>query len=148
MELMTQFGYLALFTASFLSASALPMSSAVFVLGMPALGYNIWLVGLVAVLGGYCGGATTYYIGWKGSDLLFGKWFKVEEAKIEQARYWFTRWGLWTLLLAAAPFIGDALCAVAGVLGVRFWKFTAVTIFGKGWHYVAMLLIWHLWSSG
>lgn len=144
-QLMAEFGYLALFIASFLSASALPLSSTIFLIGMPMLGYNIWLVGFVAVLGGYAGGLTTYYIGLTGRKIMLGRWFTVEPAKIERARYWFLRWGAPALLLAWLPFIGDALCATAGVLRINVWKFSAYAFIGKGWHYVVMLLIWKFW---
>ena len=62
-------GYLGLFIISFLAASLIPLSSELFVLGMPVLGYNIWLVAVVATLGNFFGALLNYYVGKKGSDL-------------------------------------------------------------------------------
>ena len=39
-------GYLGLFIISFLAASLIPLSSELFVLGLPALGYDVGGVGL------------------------------------------------------------------------------------------------------
>ena len=48
MDLILQFGYLGLFVITFLSASVLPLASEAVVIAMPALGFNVWLILIVA----------------------------------------------------------------------------------------------------
>lgn len=145
--LIGQFGYVGLFIISVLAASILPLSSEVFVVAMPILGYNIWVVGLVATAGNYVGALTNYYIGLKGSNLILGRFFKLDERQVARAEQWFGRWGAPALLMSWAPIVGDPLCAVAGMLHMGFWKFTIWTILGKGWRYVVLLGAWQ-WLVG
>jgi membrane protein YqaA with SNARE-associated domain len=43
-------------------------------------------------------------------------WFPVKPAMLAKAEGWYHRWGRWSLLLSWAPFGGDALTVIAGVL--------------------------------
>jgi membrane protein YqaA with SNARE-associated domain len=146
-SLIGQFGYLGLFVISFLAASIIPMSSEVVVLAMPAVGYNIWLVGLVATIGNYGGACTVYYMGQVGTDFVLSRYMTIEPEKLARAHDWFERWGPAALLLCWLPFVGDPLCGVAGMLRMNFWKFSFWTFLGKGSRYVVMLAAW-VWVVG
>lgn len=142
--LIAEFGYGGLFIISVLAASILPLSSEVFVLAMPLLGYNVWVVGIVATVGNYVGALTNYYIGRKGSNVILGRFFKLDPLQVARAERWFGRWGAPALLMSWAPIVGDPLCAVAGMLHMGFGKFSVWTIIGKGARYVVLLGAWHL----
>jgi membrane protein YqaA with SNARE-associated domain len=146
-NLIGQFGYLGLFLITFLAASIVPLSSELVVLAMPALGYNIWLVGLVASIGNYGGAVTVYYMGKFGSDFVLSRYVTIESAKLQKAQNWFERWGPAALLMCWAPFIGDALCLMAGSLHMNFGNFSLWAFLGKGGRYVAMLAAW-VWLVG
>lgn len=134
-----QFGYLGLFAISFLAASLIPLSSEIFVLAMPPLGYNAWIVGLVATFGNFAGALTNYYIGLKGSDFVFARYFQIKEESRIKAENFYTRWGPVALFFSWVPFIGDPLTAVAGALHMNIWTFTFWVIIGKGFRYVVLL---------
>lgn len=134
-----QFGYFGLFVVSFLASTILPLSTELFVIIMPPMGFNIWLVGIFATLGNYLGALTMYYMGWYGTDFVLARYVTIEQDKIDRAQTWFARWGPPTLLLSWMPFIGDPLCAVAGSLKMPFTTFTIWTIIGKGLRYVVLL---------
>lgn len=134
-----QFGYLGLFIVSFLAASILPLSTEIFVIIMPTMGFNIWLVGIFATLGNYVGALTMYYMGWYGTDFVLSRYVTIEQDKIDRAQEWFARWGPPTLLLSWVPFIGDPLCAVAGSLKMPLITFTIWTIMGKSSRYIVLL---------
>lgn len=134
-----QFGYIGLFLVSFLAATILPLSTELIVVLMPAMGFNIWLVGIFATLGNYLGALTMYYMGWYGTDFVLARYVTIEPDKLERAQDWFRRWGAPALLLSWVPFIGDPLCAVAGSLKMPFPIFTLWTIIGKGARYVVLL---------
>ena len=134
-----QFGYLGLFAISFLAASILPLSSELFVLAMPPLGYNLWLVGIVATLGNYAGALTNYYVGQKGTDFVLSRYFKVSDKTWSRAERFYERWGPIALFFSWVPFIGDPLTAVAGALRMDWRIFTFWVLLGKGFRYVILL---------
>lgn len=134
-----QFGYLGLFVISFLAASLLPLSSELFVLAMPPLGYNVWWVGIIATLGNFSGALTNYYVGRKGTDFVLGKYFQVKKETWQRAERFFQRWGPVALFFSWAPFIGDPLTAVAGAFHVDLRVFTFWVMLGKGLRYVVLL---------
>ncbi len=141
-SLITQFGYIGLFTISFLAASILPLSSEVFVLLMPTFGYNIWLVGVVATVGNFAGSLTVYYMGKKGTDYILEKYPRIQGERLARAEEWFGKWGPPVLLLAGIPVIGDPICLVAGSLHMKLLTFSIWTFIGKGWRYILLLGLW------
>jgi membrane protein YqaA with SNARE-associated domain len=60
---------------------------------------------------------------------------------LEAASGWFNRYGVWVLLLAWVPIIGDPLTVVAGLLRVRFWLFLMLVAVGKVARYAVLLQI-------
>ena len=72
MEWLLNLGYVGLFAGSFIAATVVPFSSDVLLLGMLAAGGNVWLCVLVATLGNWLGGLTSYWLGW------LGKWEWIE----------------------------------------------------------------------
>lgn len=138
-EFWFQFGYLGLFIVSFLAASILPLSTELFVIAMPQLGYNIWWVGIIATVGNYAGALTNYYIGWKGTDIAIGRWFEIKPETWDRAARFYDRWGPVALFFSWVPFIGDPLTAVAGALKMNVATFTFWVILGKGIRYVVLL---------
>ncbi|MCA9924621.1 MAG: DedA family protein [Anaerolineales bacterium] len=138
-EFFFQFGYLGLFIISFLAASLLPLSSEFFVLAMPPLGYNIWLVGIVATVGNFAGALMNYYVGKKGSDFIFARYFQIKQETWDKAESFYRRWGPVALFFSWVPIIGDPLTAVAGALHLDIRVFTFWVIIGKGFRYVVLL---------
>ena len=53
----------------------------------------------------------------------------------------FHRYGLWSLLLAWLPIVGDPLTFAAGVLGVRFPIFIALVAIGKVARYITIVAL-------
>ena len=132
-------GYLGLFIISFLAASLIPLSSELFVLGLPALGYNIWWVILVATVGNYCGALLNYFVGKKGTDFMLGRYLTIKPETLAKAERFYERWGPMALFFSWVPFIGDPLTAVAGALNMRLSTFTFWVLLGKGLRYLVLL---------
>ena len=107
-----------LFVASFLSATLLPGGSEAVLLGVLTLHPNSTTTALLlATLGNTLGGMTTYAM----ARALPQKVGAGETAgKAGQYIAQLRRWGSPALLLAWAPVIGDALCAAAGWLRLRW----------------------------
>ena len=132
-------GYFGLFLISFLSASLLPLASEFFVLGMPPLGYSIWGVLLVATAGNFSGSLLNYYIGKKGTDIVLGRYVKIDPKTWARAERFYERWGPIALFFSWVPFIGDPLTAVAGALKLHLGIFTFWVLLGKTLRYLVLL---------
>jgi membrane protein YqaA with SNARE-associated domain len=132
-------GYFGLFLISFLSASLVPLASEFFVLGMPPLGYNVWLVIVVATIGSYLGSLLNYYVGKKGTDFVLGRYIKIDPKTWTRAEKFYERWGPVALFFSWVPFIGDPLTAVAGALHMHLGTFSFWVLFGKTLRYLVLL---------
>lgn len=134
-----QFGYFGLFAVSFLSATLLPLASEFFVIAMPPLGYNTWLVILFATAGSFLGSLTNYYVGRKGTDFVLSRYIAIKPQTLARAERFYARWGPVALFFSWVPFIGDPLTAVAGALHINLRVFTFWVLLGKTLRYLALL---------
>jgi membrane protein YqaA with SNARE-associated domain len=66
------------------------------------------------------------------------RWYPVSREQVAKAEGWYHRWGKWSLLLSWAPFIGDPLTVVAGVLREPLPVFVALVTIAKVGRYVAV----------
>ena len=129
-----------MFFSAFLAATIIPASSeAVFAAllasgtGQPALLFA------VALLGNVLGSLTDWLLGRFLLRFRDRRWFPVGPAAYARAAAWFNRYGLWSLLLAWAPVIGDPLCVVAGALRVRLPVFLFLVTLGKAARYLLLM---------
>ena len=136
---------LGLFLAALAAGSALPFPSEPALLLVLAGGTDPWLAVLVATLGNVLGALTVWLIGralarggagWLGPRLAARR--GGAEAAREAARARLRRWGAGLLLLAWAPWIGDAIVLGAGLVGVRALPFLLLVSAGKLARYAAL----------
>ncbi|MSO93311.1 MAG: DedA family protein [Rhodospirillales bacterium] len=95
---------------------------------------------LVATGGNTLGSLTNWFAGRFCLKWQDRRWFPIGKQRLEQASSWFSRYGVWTLLLAWLPFIGDPLTLAAGVFRVRLLPFILLVGAGKAGRYGAVLL--------
>lgn len=136
---MVESGYLGLFATAFLAATLIPVSSEV-VLGAlsTAQGFDIWLLVAVASTGNTLGSVVNWLLGRYCLQWRDRRWFPMKPATLMRATERFNRYGLWSLLLAWVPIVGDPLTFAAGVLGVRFPIFVTLVAIGKTARYIAV----------
>ena len=136
---MLEYGYLGLFATAFLAATLIPVSSEI-VLGAlsAAQGFDVWLLVAVATTGNTLGSVVNWWLGRYCLHWRDRRWFPVKPATLTRATERFNRYGLWSLLLAWLPIVGDPLTFAAGVLGVRFPIFVTLVAIGKAARYVAV----------
>ncbi|MFM9973125.1 MAG: YqaA family protein [Beijerinckiaceae bacterium] len=121
-----------LFWAAFLSATILPGSSEAVLLGLIALGsWPLTTLITVATVGNTLGSVVNWWLGLFVERFRDHKRFPVKPADFERYRDWYKRWGVWSLLLAWVPVIGDPLTVMAGVMRTPLWLFILVTGIGK-----------------
>jgi membrane protein YqaA with SNARE-associated domain len=134
--------YLKLFIISFLAATILPLSSEIVLTTMLLTNLfekNILLI--VASSGNILGSIFNWYLGKKITIFKDRKWFPVSPEQLNKSQKYFQKYGLWSLLLAWVPVIGDPLTLLAGVLKVRFSIFFILVSISKISRYVFILYL-------
>ncbi|WP_240352379.1 YqaA family protein [Agarivorans sp. Alg241-V36] len=132
-----------LFFSAFVSATLLPGSSEVVLLGLASQVPEQWLSLLVvATLGNTLGGLVTFAMGW-GAFYFGNRHFSWLPKLNEQAKAkpWLAKYGAWSLLMSWAPVIGDALCFVAGAAKLPVWQSTVAMLIGKAIRYALLLAL-------
>lgn len=126
---------LSLSAVSFLAATILPLSSEVYFGALIAEGYGLGSLLFWATLGNTLGACVNWWLGTllrsNYSRFEDYRWIRIKGEEIERAGVWFNRYGKWSLLVAWAPVIGDALTVFAGVARVPLWQLAALAGIGK-----------------
>lgn len=129
--------YSSLFLSAFLAATLLPGSSEALLTGFIAKEQGTFgLLLAVATIGNVTGSAVNWVLGRFFITYRDRRWFPVSESGYQRAAHWYERYGLWTLLLAWLPFVGDPLTVIAGALRTRFWVFLVLVSIGKFCRYL------------
>jgi len=130
--------YITLFIVSFLAATLLPVVSEALLLYDISQHDSLLLLWSFATSGNVLGAIVNYYIGLKGEAYLEKKRY-LSTKKMDRVRGIFSKYGGWSLLLSWAPFIGDPLTFIAGVLHYNFKYFVLIVFVSKGLRYAAII---------
>ena len=132
--------YLSLFFSAFISATLLPSSSELVMTAMIASSdYLLWLLWLSATVGNVLGSCVNYWLGTQVMRFKDRKWFPVSQKSIDKAEQQFNKYGIYSLLFAWLPIVGDPLTVVGGIFRVKFSLFLFLVTLGKGARYLAVL---------
>ena len=135
-------GYFGLFLTAFLAATLVPLSSEAILATLSAAdGFDIAILFAVATLGNTLGAVVNWTLGRFCLHWQDRSWFPFTAEQLVRAGNRFRRYGLWSLLLAWLPVVGDPLTFAAGVLRVRFLPFLVLVGLGKGARYAAVLSV-------
>lgn len=137
---MIEAGYAGLFLTAFAAATILPFSSEAVLTGMIAAGTFdiVWLL-FAASTGNTLGACVNWGVGRFLLRFRDSRWFPIRQQTLARVQGWFGRYGLWSLLLAWVPVIGDPITVAAGVLRVRFWIFLVLVAVAKTGRYFVVL---------
>ena len=129
------FAYFSLFAIAFFAATLLPLSSEVLFGALLAQEYSLAALLFWATLGNTLGACVNWWLGTllrnNYTRLENYRWVQIKGEDIERAGVWFNRYGKWSLLLAWAPVLGDALTVFAGIARVPFWQLAMLAGVGK-----------------
>ena len=134
--------YLSLFVVALLSATLLPggselLFSALLLSADPMLSpLALWAT---ATVGNTLGALLNWWLGGWLLHYQSRSWFPFKPDSLERSQRWFQRYGVWSLLLAWAPLVGDGLTFVAGVMRVGLGRFLVLVMLGKGARYAVLL---------
>ena len=117
----------------------LPASSELYLAGLLAsrTGQPDVLIA-AAVVGNVLGGLLNYCAGRYVSGLARKSWFPATQAQLDYVGTKFNRYGVWILLLAWLPVVGDVIAVVAGLLRTEIKIFVVLTTVGKFARYAAI----------
>lgn len=131
---------LLLFAASFLAATIFPAQSEAVLASLHLSGqYSAAFLVTVATIGNVLGSCTNWLIGRYAVHFQMGRWFPVKPLALARATFIYQRFGVWTLLFAWVPFIGDPLTVVAGFMRTHIVVFVILVTIGKAGRYIAIV---------
>ena len=103
--------------------------------------FDKYLLLVVASFGNILGSSVNWYLGKKILIFKDKKWFPASETQINRGEIYFKKYGIWSLLLAWVPVIGDPLTIIAGVLRVCFFTFFTLVSISKISRYVFLIFV-------
>ncbi len=134
--------YFQLLIISFLAATILPLSSELVLSTMLLTdSFDKYLLLVVASFGNIFGSSVNWYLGKKILIFKDKKWFPVNEKQIAKSEMYFKKYGIWSLLLAWVPVIGDPLTVIAGILKINFFTFLLLVSISKTSRYIFLIFI-------
>lgn len=132
--------YLGLFLTAFLAATIVPFSSEALLVGMRVSeAFSVGGLLVAASLGNTLGAVVNWGLGRFCLHWRDRRWFPVKPKELDRASAWFNRYGIWSLLLAWVPIIGDPITLAAGVLRARFLPFLLLVAISKSGRYAVLL---------
>ncbi|WP_042699283.1 YqaA family protein [Azospirillum sp. B506] len=132
--------YGSLFLVALVAATIFPAQSELLLAGLHTSGnYNDGLLILAATVGNVAGSTINWALGRYLMHFQDRRWFPVSRPLVERATGWYRRFGIWSLLMAWVPVIGDPLTLVAGILRVDLRLFLLLVTIGKLGRYVMLI---------
>ncbi|PIR37113.1 MAG: hypothetical protein COV35_10980 [Alphaproteobacteria bacterium CG11_big_fil_rev_8_21_14_0_20_39_49] len=133
--------FLLLFITGLLAATILPVQSEIV---LSALIYSqkhsVVLLVIVATIGNVLGSLINYYIGKYIMHFKDRKWFPADNKMLNRANGFYKKYGVWSLLLAWTPFLGDPLTIVAGIFRTNIYLFLTLVTIGKAGRYIVLAM--------
>ncbi|MDP2333506.1 MAG: YqaA family protein [Reyranella sp.] len=132
--------YAGLFAASFLAATVFPFQSEAVLVGLLLVGDFPWPMLLaVATVGNVLGAMVNWGLGRFFVHFRDRRWFPVKPDTYAKVERWYGRYGVWSLLFAWLPIVGDPLTVVAGALRANLPLFVVLVTVGKLGRYAVLV---------
>lgn len=136
-----ELGLLGLFLASFLAATILPFSSEFVLMSMTAGPWGTAELWMVASLGNWLGGMSSYGLGRLGDPDRIARWLRTDPAKAEDWRIRLERHGAWAAWLCWLPIVGDPIAIALGLGRTHLATTALFMLLGKALRYASVLAL-------
>lgn len=135
-----------MFLSAFVAATLFPGASEALLGGLLVAGRGEpGLLIAAATIGNVTGAVVNWVCGRFLARFRDRKWFPVSPRRYDQAVGWFEKFGLWSLLFAWVPVVGDPLTVIAGALRVRLAPFVLLVTVGKLARYLVVAAVALSW---
>ena len=138
---LTEWGYIGMFLAGLLAGTVVPFSSEVVLVSLLLLGFQGFPLLIVASIGNWIGGMSTYYVGFLGKTEWLEKYFGVPKEKIIAFKAKLNKWGSFWALLSWVPVGGNVITAALGFFKVPIIPVSIYMMIGKVIRYAVIIYI-------
>jgi len=138
---LTEWGYLGIFLAGLLAGTVVPFSSEVVLVSLYVIGFKAIPLLIIASIGNWIGGMTTYWVGKQGRMDWLEKYFRVSKDKILNFKERLDKWGVYWALLSWVPILGNVITAALGFFRVRIVPVAIYMMVGKVIRYAVLLYL-------
>lgn len=143
MEWLLDWGYIGLFIGAFLAATLVPFSSDVLLIGVLVAGGDPYISVILASIGNWLGGLTSYWVGWLGKWEWIERWFRISRQKLQAQKQRVDKYGSLLALMTWLPIIGDLFAVALGFYKVNFKKSAVFMLIGKFGRFVCWAAIYY-----
>ena len=147
MENLAEWGYIGLFIASFLAATIIPFSSELVLSILIANNYDLTTSLIVASIGNWMGGLSSYLIGRLGSWDTIEKYLRVKRDKILLWKKKIDSWGSLLAFLCWLPVVGDPIAIALGFFRTNILTVAIFMLVGKFVRYFVWAMITYVGFS-
>mgnify|MGYP003705897217 CR=1 FL=1 len=131
-----------LFASSFIAATIFPAGSEVVLATLNIAGnHDKFLLLTIATIGNVLGALVNWFIGYYLIKFKDRKWFPLKKKQLKKYSNIYQKWGIWSLLFAWMPIIGDPLTVIAGIFRTNIWLFLLLVTIGKAGRYLFIISI-------
>ena len=110
-------------------------------LGRGLVDLRLWILVLLVSGGGTAASLVPYYVGQRGTEVVFEHYPRLEGRPWQKLEAAFGRWGAFTLVLSGVPVLGVALVVAAGAFGIRRRVFLVWTFVGNVLRYWVLMFV-------
>ncbi|CVK15246.1 membrane protein YqaA, SNARE-associated domain [Apibacter mensalis] len=136
---LVEYGYIGLFIASYLAATILPFSSEAVLMGIFIMGGNPWISIVIATIGNWLGGMTSYFLGRLGKIEWIEKYLKISKNKIDQVSQKLNKKGAYFSFFSFLPIIGDIIPIALGYMRANMYIVSISMLVGKLFRYLLVM---------
>lgn len=147
LDTLIEYGYIGLFVASYLAATILPFSSEAVLTGILLMGGTPWISIIIAAIGNWLGGMTSYYLGRLGKIEWIEKYLKIRKDKIDTVSHKLNKKGAYISFFSFLPVIGDVIPVALGYTRANIYIVSISMLAGKLFRYVIIMYTFKSFTS-
>ena len=131
MEFLAEYGYIGLFLVSFIAATIFPLSSEGVLSLMLIYDYPLIPLVVVATLGNFLGGMSSYFLGYLGKVEFLSKYFRLDKAKLDRFQQKFQSKSGVIAFFCWLPVVGDLIAVSLGLFRAQVLSVSIFMFAGK-----------------
>lgn len=140
-EILSDWGYIGMFVASFIAGSVFPFSSETVLAALLLAGLNPMQLFVAATIGNVGGSMFNYWVGTFGRMEWIEHYLHVRPEKMQHTQTWMERYGAWIGLLCFLPILGSVIAVTLGFMRANPWLSLLSITIGKAARYAILIFV-------